>query len=407
MGVATKEEQEERDFVHEIDQISSRATSRRYLAAFAAVTGCCCLGMAGWAAGVTVALTQRFHSDDDDGDVWAPLPTTRPHRIAFGSCAEQTFPQPYWDTLSRSDVDLLILGGDNVYGDCSTDGCPELAQAYADLAAKPSFIAAKSLLPMVVVWDDHDYGKNDAYADNNPYKELAKSLFLDFWAVDDERAESGRGLYTSYEFGDLQLVLLDARWSRSQFAPTDEHNAPYKERYLPSDDGTMLGDDQWAWLDATLAKPARVRVVVSSIQVVADGHGWECWRMLPLERQRLYDKLEAASGTSFLVSGDRHVGGLYKYTSNTTDWTVYEATGSSWTHTSPQGWADCGDGTSTCDEPGPLRLGPLVHDNNFVTMDFDWDAATLMVALRKAATSQGVGFNDDSGNIVQNVTIEF
>ena len=34
--------------------------------------------------------------------------------------------------------------------------------------------------------------------------------------------------------------------------------------------------------------PAEVRLIGSSIQVVAEDHGWEKWSNLPLERDRLY-----------------------------------------------------------------------------------------------------------------------
>jgi hypothetical protein len=51
---------------------------------------------------------------------WAalPSPTTQMNRVAFGSCANQAFPQPFWDTLDSFDPQIYIMGGDNVYGDC-------------------------------------------------------------------------------------------------------------------------------------------------------------------------------------------------------------------------------------------------------------------------------------------------
>ena len=55
----------------------------------------------------------------------------------------------------------------------------------------------------------------------------------------------------------------------------------------------MLGDAQWAWLEAALRRPADVRLVVSSVQLAATGHGWECWNMLPRERARFFALVEA------------------------------------------------------------------------------------------------------------------
>lgn len=49
----------------------------------------------------------------------------------------------------------------------------------------------------------------------------------------------------------------------------------------------MLGEAQWSWLEQRLREPADVRLLVSSIHVLAESHGWERWGNLPLERQRL------------------------------------------------------------------------------------------------------------------------
>ena len=50
------------------------------------------------------------------------------------------------------------------------------------------------------------------------------------------------------------------------------------------------------------------RLIASSIQVVAEDHGWEKWMNLPHERERLYRLIRetGAEGMVFL-SGDRAV----------------------------------------------------------------------------------------------------
>ena len=113
----------------------------------------------------------------------------------------------------------------------------------------------------------------------------------------------------------MQVILLDTRWFRSALKPSDDRGKPGKERYLPDADPakTMLGEAQWRWLEEQLRQPAELRLLVSSIQVVAEGHGWERWGNFPLERQRLYRLIAdtRAQGVVFL-SGDRHVGALYR-----------------------------------------------------------------------------------------------
>ena len=49
---------------------------------------------------------------------------------------------------------------------------------------------------------------------------------------------------------------------------------------------------------------------MSSIQVIAEGHGWERWGNQPHERDRLVDLLkQRESSDLLLISGDRHLDG--------------------------------------------------------------------------------------------------
>lgn len=322
---------------------------------------------------------------------WAPLPGSDQvlTSIAFGSCNSQHMPQGHWDTLVKFKPDLVVLTGDNVYGDCQNDTCATLKQAYTDWAAHPSFIGAKSQLPIVATLDDHDYGKGDCHADN-PYKDTAKELFLDFFDIHDERRDSDRGVYHSYKWGTgdqvVQLILLDTRYNRSPFLKSDQPGAQGKEVYMPdvfdsTGNTQMLSPQQWTWLEEQLEEEANVRLVVSSIQVLSDAHGFECWRMLPHEQERLQkvirEKAQPNSAT-VLISGDRHVGGIYETEG------LVELTASSWTHTIPLGaFNDC-DSAFSCDEHDVIRVDDLVRVNNFGSVQIDWETRELNLSLRMA-----------------------
>jgi alkaline phosphatase D len=115
----------------------------------------------------------------------------------------------------------------------------------------------------------------------------------------------------------VQLIALDTRSFRGQLKPTPIRNTPGAERYVPNPDRSqsMLGEAQWAWLETRLQEPADIRIVMSSIQVLAEGHGWERWGNLPHERDRLLTVLHQRNPSDLLlVSGDRHVGGAYETT---------------------------------------------------------------------------------------------
>ena len=312
-------------------------------------------------------------------------------RVAFGSCAKQTLPQPIWEPILAYRPDLFIFAGDNVYGDFHSPDAADLRRAYEEAKHIEGYAKLRETVPHLAVWDDHDYGVNDGGA-AFAHKALAKDLFFDFWKVPagDVRRTRG-GIYDSRIIGPagkrVQVILLDVRWFRSPLKITDKRGAPGKQRYLPDPDPakTMLGAEQWAWLAAELRKPAELRLIVSSTQVLAEGHGWERWGNMPLERQKLVDTVResGAKGVVFL-SGDRHIGALYRETPEAL-YPLYEVTSSGLNMVY---WA--------AKEPGPNRLGPLFAAANFGVVEIDWPARKILLALR-----------DESGDTRRAVDVGF
>lgn len=312
-------------------------------------------------------------------------------RLAFGSCADQAKPQPIWDGLLASRPQLVLFGGDNVYASRQPWSEAQLREAYALQAAQPGFARVRAQVPHLAIWDDHDYGLNDAGADF-VHKAASKQAFLDFWkvAADDPRRRR-EGLHGSWTFGppgrQLRLIVLDTRWWRSPWQPTDQR-APGRERYVPVADAarTMLGEAQWAWLRQELAEPAQLRLVYSSVQVLAEGHGFERWGNFPLELDRLFRLVQQTrAGGVILLSGDRHVGALYREARASAPYPLYEATASGWTHP----WRDAA-------EPGPNRIGGLVTDLHFGMVEVDWPGRRVRLQLRGVAgqllREQSIGF---------------
>ncbi len=313
--------------------------------------------------------------------------------IMFGSCHRGDLDLSILDRIVADEPDMFLYVGDNVYGDnYSWDPTlPELRDAYAELGAAESFGNLRSAVPMMATWDDHDYGMNDFGAEF-PFKGYAEDIFLDFWRVpaDDERRDRP-GLHTSRVFGPegqrIQIILLDTRYFRGPLRRTDERGAPGRERYLPTEDTSvsMLGEAQWAWFEEQLAVPADLRLVVSSIQVHADGHGWEAWRTMPHERDRFYETI-ASSGANgvVLMSGDRHSSGLYMR-DDVIGYPLYEITSSSLN----MSFADENN------EAGPHRIGEMYAPVNYGAVEVDWESGAISLQIRDEAgdTVRDVAFN--------------
>lgn len=339
--------------------------------------------MVRWFLGLVAFLTLGASSawGADDPVAAAPrspeLDRSRPlTALGFGSCLHQDRPQPIFDAINARAWDVFLMIGDNVYGDATPPALDELAEAYAVAAQAEGLNTLRARTPMLATWDDHDYGANDAGADF-PGRNQAEALFHRFWHTpEDSILRHREGLYYDENLGPedrrVQLIFLDTRSFRSGLVPTDERNAPGKERYVPDDSPakTVLGAAQWAWLEEVLAEPAALRIVVSSIQVLADGHGWEAWRLFPREQTRLLATLGASEAPVVVLSGDRHRGGLYQYALDD-DRRLVELTSSSLNFAIP----------GIEEEPGPRRLGPTYRDENFGAVEIAWETGGFELAL--------------------------
>ena len=296
-----------------------------------------------------------------------PGPDEMVDRIAFGSCANQRAPMPILESVRAREPDILVMLGDNVYGDAKSGdpALPELRAAYAALAQHSDFRPLAMEIPILPIWDDHDFGENDGGTEFK-FKETAENIFESFWGVEapDPRATRA-GVHGAWTFGPegqrLQLILLDTRFFRSPLTPIPEGEIG-KGRYIPSSssDQDMLGPEQWGWLEDTLKEAADLRIVVSSIQVLAEGHGWERWGLLPPERTRLLKLLHATPGV-VIVSGDRHWSSVYRDETGLTEMTT-----SSINRPSKKFFTDT----------GPNQFTKPYVKPNFGEISIDWSSRT-------------------------------
>jgi len=334
------------------------------------------LGLGGIAPRALAETPRRF----DLTPARAPRAEMTLRRVAFGSCLSQTRPAPIMKTIFDLYPDLFLFLGDNVYGSRSPGdpALPSLVEAYSQAAAREDMQRLLTSVPVMPVWDDHDYGLNDGGGDF-PYKDQAKELFLDFWGVpqDDPRRYHG-GLYMAKTFGPrgkrTQVILLDTRYFRSPTLRGED--ARGRKAYFPDPDPdkTILGPDQWLWLERQLREPAELRLICSSIQVLSRSHRFEKWANLPTERARLMSLIrQTRAGGVLFLSGDRHAGGIYKDPA-ALDYPVYEVTSSSLNVAMD----------SPPSEPDPLRLEPLLGGDNVGLVMSDWGRGTVRAELRDA-----------------------
>ncbi|HET8861551.1 alkaline phosphatase D family protein [Marivirga sp.] len=272
--------------------------------------------------------------------------------LAFGSCNRQNMEQPLWDPIMNHNPDLFMFLGDNIYGD--TDDMNVLEKKYEVQKNHPDYKKLRNQMPVIGVWDDHDYGKNDA-GKEYPYKEESQQLFLDFFDVSEDDARRERkGAYSSYDLKwkshTIKVILLDARYHRDDL---DRENRVYQK----NETGSILGEEQWAWLEKELSDESiSLYILASGIQFVPEDHDYEKWANFPQERQKLFNliKEKEPKGAIFL-SGDRHIAEISSIQVEGLNYPLLDVTSSGLTHT----WQNAPQ------EPNQHRIGRLVNELNY------------------------------------------
>lgn len=246
----------------------------------------------------------------------------QPFVVAFGSCGHQEKPLHTLELAASLQPDVFVFLGDNIYGD--TRDLPVLKKKYEMLNTKLSFQKLKQSTRLLATWDDHDYGENDA-GRHYPLRVESKALFLDFWAepANSERRKRN-GIYTAEYFKHqgktIQFILLDMRTFRDNLNPykgefRSDKSYFYELDYAPYEkaDSTLLGKEQWDWLEATLKSPADLRIIASSTQFAIEYNGYESWANFPHEQKRMFDLLKSTRAEGvFFLSGDVHYSEISK-----------------------------------------------------------------------------------------------
>ncbi len=268
-----------------------------------------------------------------------PAGDSQPDRLRFATacCHAYTdgYPTPYAH-LVKEDLDLIFFLGDYIYEDAATGPIrshgtgevvtlDEYRARYALYKGQPELQAVQQMCPWVYLWDDHEVDNN--YAGDLPkmeqpidFLERRASAYQAFYEHMPLRLAPPTGadykIYTTLKWGDLaEFWLLDTRQYRDD-QNCDDEPGPGCAGWLEYD-GTLLGEEQEAWLTKGMAASAAIwkvianQVVFSTVNFGGAFVNFDQWDGYPLARQRLLDFIAGeALENVVILSGDLHVGGL-------------------------------------------------------------------------------------------------
>ena len=282
--------------------------------------------------------------------------------IAFGSCNDHLRPNLLWDDVLQTKPDLWIWGGDNIYAD--SDDPNKIASMYREQKAIPGYAQLIAEVPIIGTWDDHDYGLNDGGIEFSAKVGSQKAL-LDFLGVaEDSPRRKKEGVYTYHDYKagskTIRIILLDTRYFRTDLTPGIEGN-----RFQPNafGDGTLLGEEQWEWLERSIStSKADFHIVMSSIQFLSSEHGFEKWANFPHEVVRFKEMVTRLRPKGLIIlSGDRHISEFSGAIVAGLSYELIDFTSSGLTHA----YRDYSG------EPNEYRIGEVIYTESFGLLKID------------------------------------
>lgn len=285
--------------------------------------------------------------------------------LATGSCAYVNETQydrpgkPYgsnyqtFTQIANRKPDLMLWLGDNVYFrevDWYTRSGMQHRYTHDRAIAELQPLLAST--PNYAIWDDHDFGPNDADG-TWVHKETAWEVFRDFWGNPSFGVNGQKGCTTQFQFADVDFFLLDNRYFRT---PNYCENCPNR---------TLLGKDQLQWFLAALAASnAPYKIVAIGGQVLTTSPNHEtAFHFFPSERDTILNFIERENikGVIFLT-GDKHYSELSATKNRAGNW-VFDLTASPFTSGV---YAD-----AATKEPNDFRVpGTVVSEHNFGFLRF-------------------------------------
>ncbi|WP_460569494.1 alkaline phosphatase D family protein [Flaviaesturariibacter terrae] len=251
-----------------------------------------------------------------------------------GSCAY--FNEPVYDrpgkpyggdssifaTMAKDKAAFMLWLGDNwYYREVDYFSASGLRYRARRDRAQPILQPLLKAMPHYAIWDDHDFGPNDA---DKSYvlKDVSRKIFLDYWP-NPSAGENGQGIYTKVSYGDVDIFMMDDRWFRS----ANDMDATVNG--APNGAKRMWGAQQMEWLkNALLSSGATFRIIATGNQTLNPKSRFECLQDYPAEFNELMDFLaaEKIQGLLFLT-GDRHHSEVIRY-SRAGAYPIYDITNS-------------------------------------------------------------------------------
>jgi alkaline phosphatase D len=224
--------------------------------------------------------------------------------IGFASCATTGSNHEIWTTIQNQQPLFFLHMGDFHYENIKRNDPALYRKAFDRCLTSPRQGSMYRHTPIAYVWDDHDFGPNDADGTSTG-KPAALEVYEQYVPHYPLFRRDGtlRSIQQAFTVGRVRFIMTDVR---SERMPVDSPDGP---------DKSMLGEHQRDWLEeqfAAASSSAYALVVWVNVvpwitkNSVGSEHGWEPFHY---ERRYLADRIKELGLVDrlLILSGDGHM----------------------------------------------------------------------------------------------------
>ncbi len=130
--------------------------------------------------------------------------------LVAASCARIGSNGAVFDTIRELEPDLFLMTGDLHYGDVASNDRQRFRELYDGVLAQPGPAAMYRSVPVDYVWDDHDFGPNDANSTSDS-RPAAQTVYREVVPSHPLERDGQQPIYRAFTMGRVRVIVTDTR----------------------------------------------------------------------------------------------------------------------------------------------------------------------------------------------------
>jgi len=224
--------------------------------------------------------------------------------IVMGSCNRTGSNHEIFDVMRETDPLFMLQMGDIHYESIAENDPAEFREAFDENLTTERQGHFYREVPIAYVWDDHDYGPDDAdrTSASRPAALQTYRQYVPHYPLPPGQDGEVTSIHQAFTVGRVQFIMTDVRSHRD---PEEQEDGPGK---------TMLGEEQRGWFFRELEAARDRHALVVWVNVVpwitradpGSEHGWEQYSW---ERTLIADRIAELGlvHRMLVLSGDAHM----------------------------------------------------------------------------------------------------